>query len=106
VRPHRTNAAFASSEEAAPAREDVRIASDRIENHVERLSDLKRTASRPNDTRIFPMTYAPVIVNEGGRKVIRPMRYTCRLAAKPATYDRKYPGTYNALGAFPTVSSC
>ena len=29
-------------------------------------------------------------------KDIRPMRYTCRLAGKPALYDRKFPGTYNA----------
>ena len=84
------------SKETKKAREDVRIATDKIEGYIERLSDLKRTESRPNDGRIFPMTFAPVIINDGGQKVIRPMRYTCRLAGKPAVYDRKYPGTYNA----------
>ena len=42
------------------------------------------------------MYFAPVIVNEGTQRVIRPMRYTCRLAGKPSFYDRKFPGTYNA----------
>jgi len=78
------------------AREDVRIATDKIEKYLERLADLRRAESRPNDSRIFPMTYAPVIVNDSGQKVIRPMRYTCRIAGKPAFYDRKFPGTYNA----------
>jgi len=84
------------TKETKKAREDVRIATDKIENYLERLSDLKRDESRPNDSRIFPMLFAPVIVNDGGRRLIRPMRYTCRLAGKPAFYDRKFPGTYNA----------
>ena len=29
-------------------------------------------------------------------RVIKPMRYGCRPAGKPAFYDVKYPGTYNA----------
>ena len=91
--------------ETKKARDDVRIATDKIENYLERLSDLKRIESRPNDGRIFPMVFAPVIVNDAGRRVIRPMRYTCRLADKPAFYDRKFPGTYNDFGAFLTVSS-
>jgi putative SOS response-associated peptidase YedK len=82
--------------ETKKAREDVRIATDKIASYLERFSDLKRTDSRPDDDRIFPMYYAPVIVNEGGQKWIRPMRYTCRLAGKPSFYDRKFPGTYNA----------
>src|SRR5690606_11016081 len=31
-----------------------------------------------------------------GQRVMRPMRYQCRPAGKPAAYDRKFPGTYNA----------
>jgi putative SOS response-associated peptidase YedK len=40
--------------------------------------------------------YAPVMVTEEGQRVIKPMRYQCRLAGKPKFYDTKYPGTYNA----------
>lgn len=36
--------------------------------------------------RIFPGWYALVMVMEGGRRVIKPMRQ-CRLAGKPAAYN-------------------
>lgn len=36
------------------------------------------------------------MVMENGRRTIKPMRYQCRPAGKPAFYDTKYPGTYNA----------
>jgi putative SOS response-associated peptidase YedK len=37
-----------------------------------------------------------VIVSEHGQRVIKPMRYQCRLPDKPARNDALYPGTYNA----------
>jgi hypothetical protein len=91
--------------ETKRAREDERIATNKIASYIERLTDLKRIESQPDDSRIFPMYFAPVVVTDAGRRVIRPMRYTCRLEGKPAFYDRKFPGTYNAFGAFLTVSS-
>lgn len=36
------------------------------------------------------------MVLQHGHRVLRPMRYQCRPAGKPAAWDRKYPGTYNA----------
>ena len=36
------------------------------------------------------------MVIENGERIIKPMRYQCRPAGKPAFYDRKFPGTYNA----------
>jgi putative SOS response-associated peptidase YedK len=78
------------------AAEDQRISSSKVQAALERLSDLKRTEPLPKDSRIFPGMYAPVMVMEGGRRVLRPMRYQCRPEGKPAEYDRKYPGTYNA----------
>ncbi len=48
------------------------------------------------DSRIFPGWYAPVMVMENGRRVVKPMRYHCRPAGKPAFYDTQYPGTYCA----------
>jgi putative SOS response-associated peptidase YedK len=82
--------------ETKKALKDVRIATNKIDSYRDRLADLKRTTPEPNDGRIFPMHYAPVIVSERGHRIIRPMRYTCRLAGKPMMYDRKFPGTYNA----------
>lgn len=78
------------------ALDDQRIASNRIEWAKGKLADLHRTVPEERDSRIFPGMYAPVMVIEQGKRVIKPMRYQCRPAGKPAVYDTKYPGTYNA----------
>lgn len=75
---------------------DERIAGNKIRWAKAKLADLRRTAGEDRDTRIFPGVYAPVMVMEGGRRVVRPMRYQCRPAGKPANIDAKFPGTYNA----------
>jgi hypothetical protein len=78
------------------AAESKRIATDKIDATIRRLDDLKRTELKDRDSRIFPGTYAPVMVMENGERVIKPMRYQCRPAGKPKFYDTKFPGTYNA----------
>jgi putative SOS response-associated peptidase YedK len=82
--------------ETKKAREDVRIATNKIEALGAKLTDLRRSDSKPEDDRIFPMVYAGVIVRADGDNVLTPMRYFCRPAGKPAAYDRKFPGLYNA----------
>lgn len=78
------------------AGEDLRIATNKIEQALAKLADLRRTEHTDRDSRIFPGWYAPVMVWEEGRRVVKPMRYQCRPSGKPAFYDSKYPGTYNA----------
>ena len=78
------------------AEEDKRIATSKIEWAMGKLSDLHRIEPIEEDSRIFPQHYAPVMVMEDGKRVIKPMRYQCRPAGKPAFYDVKFPGTYNA----------
>jgi len=78
------------------ALDDQRIATNKIDWTKSKLADLRRTTPEDRDRRIFPGVYAPVMVMEHGRRVIKPMRYQCRPAGKPAFYDTKYPGTYNA----------
>ena len=78
------------------AQNDVRIATDKISKGLFKLDDLRRTAPKGRDSRIFPGVYAPVLVVENGQRVVKPMRYQCRPAGKPAFYDTQYPGTYNA----------
>ncbi|MCL6487203.1 MAG: SOS response-associated peptidase family protein, partial [Janthinobacterium lividum] len=78
------------------ATEDVRIATNKITSIKGKLEELKSTELTPRDSRIFPGWYAPVMVMENGRRVVKPMRYQCRPAGKPAFYDEQYPGTYNA----------
>ena len=78
------------------ASESKRIATDKIEWALGKLSDLRRAELNDEDSRIFPGWYAPVIIQENGRRVIKPMRYQCRVAGAPAFNDAKFPGTYNA----------
>jgi putative SOS response-associated peptidase YedK len=76
--------------------ESQRIATAKIEWARGKLADLRRTEPEDRDSRIFPGHYAPVLVMKNGQYVVKPMRYQCRLAGKPAFYDSKFPGTYNA----------
>lgn len=78
------------------AENDQRIASEKIPWLKGKLTDLRRSEPKPRDARIFPGVYAPVMVWEDGKRVIKPMRYQCRPEGKPIFYDRRYPGTYNA----------
>lgn len=74
----------------------VATARGKVDSLRARLADLRRMELLPRDSRICPGHYAPVMVWEQGRRVVKPMRYQCRPAGKPAAYDAKYPGTYNA----------
>jgi len=82
--------------ETRKALEDRRIATHKIDWHHKKLAELKRTTLKPDDSRIFPFWYAPVMVREAGETVIKPMRYHCRANGKPESVDRRYPGLYNA----------
>jgi hypothetical protein len=79
-----------------------RVATDKIDKTLKKLADLKRVESNESDSRIYPGYFVPVMVMENGRRVVKPMRYQCRPAGKPASYDKQYPGTYNAMGALLT----
>ncbi len=78
------------------AANDQRIATDKIERARRDLDDLQRKEPLPRDERMFPGTYAPVMIRQDGRKVVVPMRYQCRLPHWSDAIERKYPGTYNA----------
>jgi putative SOS response-associated peptidase YedK len=91
------NAARSLNEkETKKAREDVRIATSKIESLTTKLTNLRSTETKEEDNRIFPLVYAGVIVKKDGQNLLTPMRYHCRPAGKPAFYDRKFPGLYNA----------
>jgi putative SOS response-associated peptidase YedK len=78
------------------AAESQRIATAKIDALLARLNRLNDTRRQPQDARIFPMHYAPIVVEQGGRRLVRLARYHCRLAGKPATVDGQFPGLYNA----------
>jgi putative SOS response-associated peptidase YedK len=82
--------------ETKKARNEERIATSKIAATVERLANLRSREVGEEDERIFPRYFVPIVVREDDRVLIRPMRYQCRLAGKPSTYDERFPGTYNA----------
>lgn len=82
--------------ETKKAREEVRIASSKIASLTAKLSSLRGSGANPEDDRIFPMVYTGVIIKQEGENLLTPMRYFCRPAGKPASYDRQFPGLYNA----------
>jgi putative SOS response-associated peptidase YedK len=75
---------------------DVRVATNKIDQYRRWLADLHRTELMPEDARIYPGSYCPVMVVENGELVVMPMRYHCRPCGKPASYDWKFEGCYNA----------
>jgi putative SOS response-associated peptidase YedK len=78
------------------ALESQRIATEKTEWLHGKLAGLRSAELTEDDLRIFPGHYAPVMVWEDGRRVVKPMRYQCRPPGKPIHWDAKYPGTYNA----------
>jgi putative SOS response-associated peptidase YedK len=85
-----------TQKETKKAREDVRIATTKIETLTGKLGNLRNTEPNEEDNRIFPFVYTGVIVKKDGQNLLTPMRYHCRPAGKPAYLDRQFPGLYNA----------
>jgi putative SOS response-associated peptidase YedK len=78
------------------AADDKRIAGNKIAAAERNLADLERREPADQDARIYPGSYAPVMIERDGERIIVPMRYQCRMPGWNATVERKYPGTYNA----------
>src|SRR6185312_1907120 len=82
------------------ATEDRRIANQKIPDIQAKLTDLHRTEPKARDSRIFPDSYASVMLMRDGKRVVMPMRYHCRPEGMPASIDRtkdgRVSGTYNA----------
>jgi putative SOS response-associated peptidase YedK len=78
------------------AAESARIGMAKLEKTLRDLSLCNGTQASPLDARVFAMRYAPVIVNAGGRNLVRLARYHLRRPDDPPTEDRNKPGLYNA----------
>jgi len=78
------------------AAESKRIATNKIEQALTRLDRLKAEKPHPAEARIFPMHYAPLVMQVGERRVVRLARYHCRIPGANAAVDRQLPGLYNA----------
>jgi len=81
--------------ETKAALNDVRVATNKIAQFNSRLQDLARAEPKPRDARIWPGDYCSVALVDGER-LLRPMRYQCRMPGWTAETEKQYPGTYNA----------
>ncbi|RYG39299.1 MAG: hypothetical protein EON93_00225 [Burkholderiales bacterium] len=78
------------------AQEDLRISTKKIGEDKRRLENLRRTEAKRSDSRIWPGDQVLILVAEHGKRVLRPMRYFCRMPGWTAEVERNYDGTYNA----------
>jgi putative SOS response-associated peptidase YedK len=85
-----------ASKATKAATESKRIATSKIESALTRLDRLKATKPHPAEARIFPMHFAPIVMQDGARRVMRLARYHCRKPGEHAGVDRQLPGLYNA----------
>jgi len=85
-----------ASKPTKAAAESKRIATNKIETALTRLERMKATQPHPAEARIFPLHYAPIVMQVGGRRLMRLARYHCRKPGEAAFIDRKLPGLYNA----------
>jgi putative SOS response-associated peptidase YedK len=85
-----------ASKPTKAAAESQRIATDKIEKSITRLDRLKATKPHPAEARIFPLHYAPIVMQVGDKRLMRLARYHCRKPGEAALVDRKLPGLYNA----------
>ena len=85
-----------ASKPTKAAAESKRIATNKIDAALTRLDRLKATKPHPAEARIFPLHFAPIVMQVGDQRLIRLARYHCRKPGEQAFIDRKLPGLYNA----------
>ncbi len=80
------------------AANDKRIAGDKIEDARSKLAELSQTAEGDGYGRIWPGSYAPVLIRDpaSGERMIVPMRYRARPVGWTAKDEKEKPGCYNA----------
>jgi putative SOS response-associated peptidase YedK len=89
-------AKLASPKPTKKAADDQRIATKKIAHAQRRIADIDRTELEPNDSRMWPGSYVPVLTMQDGRRVVTPMRYRCRPWFVDEKFEKDRPGTYNA----------
>jgi putative SOS response-associated peptidase YedK len=93
-----------AAKETKAAADSRRIATTKVQQLLGKLALLKDDKAHPDDYRIFPRSYAPIVIVREGRKIMVPARYLLRQPGAAAFMDDKLSGNYNArrdnLGKF------
>jgi len=69
------------------ATESQRIATNKIEQALTRLDRMKAVQPHPAEARIFPLHFAPIVMQVGDRRLMRLARYHCRLPGEQPFID-------------------
>lgn len=85
-----------STKPTKTAQKEIEVCGRQIERTKERLERLEAKALIDDDSRIFPLGWAPMMILRDGHRVIVPARYHLRPQGQDETFDRKYDGNYNA----------
>jgi putative SOS response-associated peptidase YedK len=85
-----------AAQETKAAAESKRIATTKVQQLLGKLALLKDDKPHPDDYRIFPRSYAPIVLVREGKQVMVPARYLLRQPGAPAFMDDKLSGNYNA----------
>jgi putative SOS response-associated peptidase YedK len=78
------------------AAESQRIAGTKVRQAMGKLALMSDDKPHADDYRIFPRSYAPIIIERDGKRVMAPARYLLRQPGKPTLMDDKLSGNYNA----------
>jgi putative SOS response-associated peptidase YedK len=85
-----------ASKPTKAAAESKRIAGNKIEQALTRLERIKAEKPHPAEARIFPLNFAPIVMQVGDQRRVRLARYHCRKPGELEAVDRRLPGLYNA----------
>jgi hypothetical protein len=85
-----------ASKTTKAATESQRIATKQDRAGADAARRMKAVQPHPAEARIFPLHFAPIVMQVGDRRLMRLARYHCRLPGEQPFIDRKLPGLYNA----------
>jgi putative SOS response-associated peptidase YedK len=85
-----------AARETKAATQSKRIATTKVQQSLGKLALLRDDKRHPDDYRIFPRSYAPIVVVREGKKVMVPARYLLRQPGAAPFMDEKLSGNYNA----------
>jgi putative SOS response-associated peptidase YedK len=78
------------------AQNDLRVSANKVQQRLAWLNSFRTSTSSDEDSVVYAMNYAPVIVQTDAGRRITPMRYHCRLPGHAADMDKRLAGNYNA----------
>ncbi len=78
------------------AEKELEVSDRKIQKSKFKIEFFGSEKERASDNRIYPFDFAAVMMETNGQREFTPMRYHLRPRGADESFDRKYPGCYNA----------